>query len=300
MKSTYKLAGYIAIPIILLFILPFLNAIDETECVEAFVTDISPSSIKIGEEFTIGVQIETCDSKMPEFVSFELLNPPKDLTIKEPLIMNISNLYYGTSERFITYHMRIAENASPGTYVIKAKLSYGKENSFTIKDYNISFDVIGEKAEIGIASIKTSPVLPYEKDTVELTLRIENVGEGAAKSIKVYVGHPFQGNKQAFIGKLASDEDGPAIFTFITNNSGEFEFPVIVSYYDDFGENEFKSSINLTILEKKANIGGIILTILIICLMVSGVFYFFRVKRAKDRIIHQLLKGDHLREKEKK
>ncbi len=277
-----------------------VSALQENYCVESSITDIRPSSIGVGKEFTIGVQIENCGSKIPEFVSFELLNPPKDIIIKEPLVINISNLYYGNSERFITYHMRTNDDASPGTYVIKTRLSYGDSQFSIIKNNNITFEVIGEKAEISIASIKTSPILPYEKDTVELTLRVENVGKGAAKSIRVDAEHPFQGIKQTFVGKLAPEEDGPAIFTFIADKYGEFEFPVTISYYDDFGENKVSSNINLTILKKKTNVRRIILTILILGVIGWMIFYFFKIKKSKDKIIHQLLKGNNQNEKEKK
>jgi hypothetical protein len=285
---------------IILFILPFSNAVEDIQCVKVSVTDISPSSIGLGEEFTVGIQVESCGSKMPDFISFELLNPPKDIMIKEPLVINISKLYYGNSERFITYNMRTNDDAIPGTHVIKARLSYGETKYSFIKNYNITFEVIGEKAEISIASIKTNPVLPVEGDTVELTLRVENSGEGIAKSIKVFADHPFQGVKQSFIGTLESDEDGPAVFTFITNKSGEFEFPVTISFYDDFGEKEIKNNVSITVLKKKLNILWIILAVLIIAVFGWGIFYFFKMKKSKDRIIHQLLNGNRLKEKVKK
>ena len=299
MKNRCKQLIYFSL-FVILFILPFSNALKENQCVTAEITDISPSSIGIGEEFTIGVQIENCGSIMPEFVSFELINPPADITIKDSLIINISKLYYGNSERFILYHMRTNDNAIPGTHVIKTRLSYGQTQSFTTKNSNITFEVIGEKAEINIASIKSSPVLPVEGETVELTLRVENSGEGTAKSLKVFADHPFQGVKQAFIGTLESDEDGPAVFTFITETPGEFEFPVIISYYDDFGEKEFKTTINVNILKKKSNITNIIIAVIILAIIGWGIFYFFKVKKAKDRIIHQLLKGNNSKEKKKR
>ena len=276
-----------------LFILPISNALEYTQCVEYSITNINPSSINVGEEFTVGIQLENCGSINPKFVSFELINPPTDIMIKEPLITEISQLYYGNSERFITYHMRVADNAQPGTHVIKTRLSYGTRDSFIIKNGEISFEVIGKKAEINIASIKTNPVLPIEGDTVELTMRIENSGEGDAKSLKVFADHPFKGIKQSFIGTLGSGEDGPAIFTFITSELGEFEFPVTIFYYDDFGEKEIKTNINLTILEKNSNIGGIIFVLTVLILFIGCIFYFVRKSKSKDKIIHQLLKGNH-------
>jgi len=283
----------IFLAIAFLFLLTPVSALDEGYCVTAEVSDIAPSSIGIGEEFTVGIQIENCGNKIPEYVSFELLNPPTDLTIKEPLIINIPKLYYGNSERFITYHMRTNNDASPGTHIIKTRLFYGKAQDPIIRNYNITFEVIGDKAELGIASIKTDPVLPVEGETVELTLRIENTGDGTAKSVEVYVDHPFQGLKQSFIGALESDEDGPAVLTFIVDEVGEFEFPVTISYYDDFGDNEIKTNINLNVLKKKSNIGGIIFVILILAALGWGIYYFIKTKRSKDKIIHQLLQGEN-------
>lgn len=284
----------------LIFLSASFTTAAETYCVQASVTDINPSSIDLGEEFTVGIQIENCGSKIPDFVSFEILNPPEGITIKEPLVVAVPDLYYGNSERFLTYHLKVDDDATPGEYTIRTKLYYGEKDYSLIKDLNIVFTIIGEKAEIGIASIKTLPILPYKGDTVEMTLRIENVGKGDAKSIRVYVNHSFDGIKQTFIGKLASDEDGPAVFTFIADKYGEFEFPVTIFYYDDFGEKEFNSKIDMTILEKETNI-ELILFISITCFIILiGTIYFIRMKKAKDKIIHQLLKGNGLKKKGKK
>ena len=271
--------------VLFLFLIGFVNA---ASCVTAEVSDISPSSIEVGEEFTVGIQIENCDSDSPGTVYFELLNPPTDISIKEPLTIDIPELNYANSERFITYHMKVNEDASPGTYVIKTKLMYGE----AVRNYNITFEVIGDKAELGIASLKTNPVLPKEGETVELTMRIENTGDGTARSVEIYADHPFQGLKQSFIGALDSDEDGPAVLTFIVNEHGEFEFPINISYKDDFGDNEIKTNVNLNVLKKKSNIGTIILIILIIVIFGGGIYYFIKTKKAKDKTIHQLLQGE--------
>jgi len=283
----------IILAIIFLFLLTSVSALDKGYCVTAEISDISPSSIGIGKHFTIGIQIENCGNKMPEHVSFELINPPVDLEIKEPLVINISKLYYGNSERFIIYHVKTTEDAQAGTHVIKTRLSYGENELSIIKNYNITFEVIGDKAELSIASIKSNPVLPVKGETVELTLRIENTGDGTAKSVEVYVNHPFQGLKQSFIGALDSDEDGPVVLTFIVDELGEFEFPVTISYYDDFGDNEIKTNVSLNVLKKKANIGGIIFTILIIAIIGGGIYYFLKTKKSKDKIIQQLLQGEN-------
>jgi hypothetical protein len=287
MKKGFEKFGFFALLLIILFVFPSLEAeeMDNGMCAEASVTDISPTSIDIGEEFTVGVQIENCGEQMPEFISFELLQPPEDIEIKEPLVISISKLYYGNSERFIVYHMRAKDNASPGAHFIKTRLSYGSSGLTLSKNYNLTFDIIGSK-------VKTNPVLPEEGDTVELTIRVENSGTGTAKSVKVYTDHPFQGLKQSFIGTLESEEDGSAILTFVVDKKGEYTFPVTIFYNDDFGEGEVKTDVSISVLKKPSNIFGIAIMLIIFAAIGWGIFYFFRVKNSKDKIIHQLLKGE--------
>lgn len=270
-----------------------LCASEGVYCVVAEISDISPSSIGINEEFTVGIQIENCGDKAPEYISYELINPPIDIEIKEPLIINISNLYYGNSERFITYHMKTRTDAKPGKHVIKTRLSYGDAQFSLIKNDNITINVIGEEAKLNIASAKTEPVIPREGDTVELTLRIENFGDGDANSVKIETEHPFDGIKESFIGTLESNEDGPAVFVFVTNKAGEFEFPVNIYYEDDFGQHQTQSGLKIMVLKKKINWFNIILFVLVVAVIGAFVYYYFRTKEEKEKIVQQILKGNN-------
>ncbi len=275
-----------------LLILPSVLALNTGLCVTAEVSDISPSSIKIGDEFTIGIHVENCGTTLPQNVSFEILSLPEHLSVKEPLINEIPKIWYANSERFLVFHMKVDDEAESGTYVIKTRLSYGGGTMKMTKDDEISINVIGDKAELNIASLKTNPVLPIKGETVELTMRIENTGDGTAKSVEVYTDHPFQGLKQSFIGALESNEDGPVVLTFIANKRGEFEIPVTISYKDDFGENEIQTKINLTILRKKINWFLIVFLIAIISFAIWGFRNYAKLKRTKNKIIHQLLGGE--------
>lgn len=282
----------------LIFMLPIftVSALQEGICVTAEVSDISPTSIKIGEEFTVGILVDNCGDEIPKEVTFELIDVSPNIEVKESLKKDIGEMGYTNSNRFILYHMKVAEDASSGKYKFNYRLNYDYMQS----DGSFTITVIGEKAELSIASLKTKPVLPVEGETVELTLRIENTGDGTAKSVSVYANHSFQGLKQSFLGALDSDEDGPAVFTFIVDKAGEFEIPVTISYKDDFGDNEVKKIMNLSVLEKKSNVGAIIFAILMLAVLGIGIYYFIKTKKVKDKIIHQLLKGDNADEKNKK
>lgn len=269
-------------------------------CINSEIADISPSSIGIDEEFTVGIHIESCGTEIPKNIYFEILNPPSDIIINDPLKIDIPKLQYANSERFLTYHMKTAKNANPGKHVIRTRLVYGDDSSSTINYHDIEIDIIGEEAELSIASVKTDPILPFNGDSVELTIRIENYGEGTANSIKVNAEHNFQGSKEGFIGTLKGDEDGPVVFTFIVDKFGEFGIPIKISYEDDFGEHEIDSEIKLIILEKKINWLAIGIGVVFAVFLIWFIIHYFRTKKAKNKIIQELLKENNKKEKMKR
>jgi hypothetical protein len=367
------------------------------ECVIAQVQGITPSSVGIDDEFTLGINLEVCGGKVPEDVTFAIISIPPDIIVTEDLVTVIPELFYSTSERYIRYHMRTTPDAIPGPHVIKMKLTYGKEGITTTKYYDVEVIVIGENAKprissvktvpeyvyegdsvdlrvgienygeaiaksvvvtldhefkgikdatlgtldlngsqtalfkfkaskagefkipvfieyeddfgrqkyeseikltvldkkgsLNIASVKVNPVLPRIGDTVELTLRVENFGERSINAIRVYADHPFKGLKESFIGTLDPNEDGPAVITFIADRSGEYEFPITITYTDDFGEEQIKTKINLIILETDGGAGQAVVVLLILAVIAGLVYYNYKTMKSKDKIIKQLMKG---------
>lgn len=278
-----------------------LSAVEKSDyCVDAALSDLSPSSVKVGKNFTMGILIDNCGDKVSEEVIFEITEVSPFMIIKEPLVKSIGKMGYSNSDRFLLYRVEVSNDASPGDYLIRHKLSYGTKDLIFKKYGSILITVIGDEAELSIASLKTKPVLPKEGETVELTMRIENTGDGTAKSVEVYIDHTFQGLKQSFIGALDSDEDGPAVFTFIADRSGEFEFPLVINYHDDFGDHEIKTNVDMTVLENTSNLQVIIGAAIAGVIIISLIFYFIKTKKSKDKIIQQLLKGNHSEEKHKR
>lgn len=287
--------------LLFIFIIVVSNSysLEQGTCLNLEVTSINPGSVEVNQEFTLGVHVESCGEKIPENISLEILNIPQEIKVKEKEILEIPRMYYSNSERFIIYHMRTTDNVQPGKNLIKLRLKYYEGETLFEKDYEIEINVIAEEAKINIASVKTDPVLPYENDKIELTLRIENFGDGSANSIKVYADHKFEGTKESFLGTLSPKEDGPIIFTFISKESGEFNIPITISYNDDFGEKEIKKEVSIVILKKESNYNQIIFFSVLFLLIIMGLIYFFKMKKSKEKIIHQLLKGENLKEQKK-
>ncbi|MBP2029490.1 hypothetical protein J2755_000410 [Methanohalophilus levihalophilus] len=223
-------------------------------CVKAEIKELSPSSVGIDEEFTLAIDLESCGTKAPEGITFEIISIPSDIVVIEDLVTTIDEFSYPTSERHLVYHMRTTPDANPGPHIIKMKLTYDNKELETTKYYEVDVRVTGEDAEPRVSSITTSPEYIYEGDTVDLTLGIENYGEAIAKSVSVRVDHDFEGIKNSTIGTLGLNGSQTALFKFKANASGEFRIPVTIEYEDDFGKQSDEHNITITVLDKKGSL----------------------------------------------
>ncbi len=367
------------------------------ECLRAVVEDISPSSVGINKEFTVGIGLENCGTQIPENITFEIISIPPDIIVTESLVAHFPRFVYSNSERQLRYHMRTTPDAKPGPHIIKMRLTYGNKDvrrtayyevevivigehaeprisSVTTKpeyiyegdtvdlrlgienfgkaiaksvdvsldhgfkgiknttlgtlglnssqtalfkfkanrsgtfeipviinyeddygiqkdNYSIMINVLEKKGSLNLASVKVDPVLPNTGDTVELTMRIENSGERTINSIRVYADHPFKGLKESFIGTLDTNEDGPAVITFVADKAGEYQIPVTITYIDDFGEEQTETQINLIVMKKDSGAGTALLIFLILAIIGGLIYYNYRTIRSKDAVIRQLMEG---------
>lgn len=178
-----------------------------------------------------------------------------------------------------------------GTFDIPVIIDYEDDYGIQKDEYDIKITVLDRKGSLNLASVKVNPVLPQTDDTVELTMRIENSGDRTINSIRVYADHPFQGLKESFIGTLDPDEDGPAVFTFVADQSGEFEIPVTITYIDDFGEEQVETKVNVIIMKQDDGAGTIIIVLLLLAVIGGLAYNNYRTKKSKDAIIKQLMEG---------
>ncbi len=179
-----------------------------------------------------------------------------------------------------------------GEYKIPVIIEYEDDFGKQKDEYEIKITVLDKKGILNIASVKIDPVLPYMGDTVELTMRVENFGDRTINSIRVYADHPFKGLKESFIGTLDPNEDGPAVVTFIADQAGEYEFPITITYSDDFGEEQINTKVNIIVLETDSGPEHTALILLVLIVIGGLIFYNYRTKKAKDKIIKQLMKGN--------
>lgn len=224
------------------------------ECLRAVVEDISPSSVGINKEFTVGIGLENCGTQIPENITFEIISIPPDIIVTESLVAHFPRFVYSNSERQLRYHMRTTPDAKPGPHIIKMRLTYGNKDVRRTAYYEVEVIVIGEHAEPRISSVTTKPEYIYEGDTVDLRLGIENFGKAIAKSVDVSLDHGFKGIKNTTLGTLGLNSSQTALFKLKANRSGTFEIPVIINYEDDYGIQKDNYSIMINVLEKKGSL----------------------------------------------
>ena len=127
------------------------------------------------------------------------------------------------------------------------------------------------KAELGFVSVDTNPPRLTENTPFDLTIRIENTGTGEAKQVSAKVDLPAEGTKEAFIGKIKSGNDAPAIFLLEGLKGGNYPYTLDITYMDDMGVHTLTRQMNMRV--PPADNSGTIITLLIILVILGVVGY---------------------------
>jgi LPXTG-motif cell wall-anchored protein len=245
-------------------------------------SSLSPDVISPGDEFIFKTKVAsvgTGNSKNIR-VSLVLDNLPEIIPL-EGSSRFIQKLDAGEFQ-IVSFKLKVSKDANPTSYNIPVKLTGidDAENISISQTETIGFDVSG-KSKLSIASIKTDPLIGKVNEAMTLTIRIENTGDGDAKSVKASITDlPFSGVKQAFLGEIESDDDSPAVFTVIPDKGGEFSYILSIAYEDDFGKHTVTEELNLVVETNGNGTSGFII-ILVVVLAGLGSYYFFKRKRDK-------------------
>lgn len=178
----------------------------------------------------------------------------------------------------LSYRIQVKDKAEISSYSIPIKMDYKDENGRNMSSQSfVGVRVLG-RAELAIANIKTEPQNPEKDDIITVTMRIENSGNGDAKSVKVSLNMPFEGTKTAFLGKIKPNDDAPAVFSVFVNQSGDIPYSAAIESEDDLGKHGTTEALNLNV--RSANKSNFVSPVSVI-VMLSGacVYYLYRRKK---------------------
>lgn len=181
----------------------------------------------------------------------------------------------------LDFRLLVKDKTVISSYSIPIKMNYKDESGKNQSSRSfVGVNILGN-AELSIGNIKTEPQNPVKGDPVTMTLRIENSGNGDARSAKVSLNIPFEGSKTAFLGKIEPDDDAPGVFTFNAARSGDILYAATIEFEDDLGKHTVKEELSLNVSD--TNKSGIIIPVILVILVAGTfVFYFSRRKNKKQ------------------
>lgn len=224
-----------------------------TTLIEIADVTMDKKEIKPGDNFRINVSLRNAGGNEIKWVKIAL-NPQNAQIIplssaSEKVFNDMpSNIIYSASFDFTT-----DKGMSPKNYPVTVSLNYQDENGRIFNETkNIGVKVI-DNSNLDIASITVDPQRIYAGENAVLTIRMENNGQGDAKSVKAEIDIPLKGEKTAFLGTIKPDEDAPAVYVLKTENSGEINYTLKITYKDDRGEHIKEQPLTLVVYPRNTN-----------------------------------------------
>jgi hypothetical protein len=261
---------------------PFPVRVNERTAIKEASLEVGkdiPEDIRSGDDFTLSLKLTNRGETAAHDIFVEIGKVPS-IYFNDP-----GNYYIERLEPEESYEIKLnfksSENTPIGMITIPINITYKGLSDEEKKQSEIAgIEVIGI-AELSISNIKTDPLNIKQGKDFTLLVRIENAGDGDAKSVKATITDlPFSGVKEAFLGKIEPDDDSPAVFTLIPGASGSFEYPLQISYKDDSGNHTITEKLNLVVGGNENN-GILNVTIIFILIAFAGIGFYFHSKKKK-------------------
>jgi hypothetical protein len=237
------------------------------------VTKVMPSYIQPGSDFDITLILTNKGESNAAGITVIMNLTDSTISSKGPSRFYINQLVPNESSE-VTLSLTSGKSSSTGMYYVPVVITYiGAAGAKT------QTEVIGIKgiADMSIKSISHTPIKIGEGDSITLTIRVENVGAGNAKSTKASINIPFDGERSAFLGKIEPDEDAPAVFTLRAGGAGSYKYNISLEYEDDFGTHTVNKSAELVVFS--SGISPLVPIAVIVIALLLFVIYRMRKKK---------------------
>lgn len=244
--------------------------VEGTPAIALMNSTFSQSGISPGDNFFLYTTVASVGSGNAKNIRISLqIDDVSSLVAVKDNSAFIHTLDSGEEEQ-IAFELSLGKEAEITSYNIPIIITAvdDTESQNINSEETIGFDAKG-RAKLDIANIKNDPTLPEKGNDLTQTIRIENVGKGEARSVKVTLaGLDMFGTREAFIGKLDANDDAPATFSFIPRKAGDLEYTALIEYEDDFGN--YSTEHDLTMSVKGTSPYRVLLLIIVILLMIAG------------------------------
>lgn len=232
---------------------------------------IEPETISPGDNFNLNFSVSNNGTGIASAIRTASLIETLPFISRGTNTRLIEKLSPASSKK-LEYSFLAKDNAEPGSYSVPVRLDYQSEDGRNFSSRELVGVNVLSKSRLNIAGINTDPNRIETGSYVTLTIRIENAGNGDAKSAKADIDLPFTGTKTAFLGKIEPDNDAPAIFNLRADDAGNYRYNLTVRYEDDLGTHELNEELNLVVYP----VGSIpVLAVILFVIAAAGVYWFF-------------------------
>ena len=236
----------------------------------------TPDAVKPGEQAAIRLSLINSGESGAERIIVRIGNASTSITPKDAELYHIRSIPAGQSEP-IDITLITDRKAETGIATVPVTIQYYTiDGTQHTEDAAINLMIKG-LAEIGIASIETSPERIVSGEPFNLIIRVENAGTGDAKSTSARIDLPISGTREAFLGKIKPGNDAPALFRLGGASAGEHPYTVTIAYNDEWGNHT--ATVPLSLSVAPADYSGLMIGLFILALLAGGAWWLFVKKK---------------------
>jgi len=227
-------------------------------------------SVNPGDEIPVTLTVSNAGQTLADDVVLKIENVSATVAPKNADLYHLGAITAG-GQRTVDLALLSDKETNPGLVRIPVRISYVSIDG-TQQTQETGIDVIMKgKAELGFVSVDTNPPRLTENTPFDLMVRIENTGSGEAKQVSARVDLPAEGTREAFIGKIKSGNDAPAIFLLEGLKGGNYPYNLTITYTDDMGVHSLNRQMNMRV--PPADISGTIILVLAILVILGIIGY---------------------------
>jgi hypothetical protein len=223
----------------------------------SLIGDVNP-----GDEAPVNLTVTNTGQILTDDVTLCISNVSGTIAPMTSDLYNLGTIGPG-EQKAVSLVLLTDKSANPGLVRVPVTISYTTiDGTPATQAAGIDMMLKGS-AELGFVSVDTDPLRVTENTPFDLTVRIENTGTGDAKQVSAKVDLPAEGTKEAFIGKITTGNDAPALFLLEGMKGGNYPYNLTISYTDDMGPHTLVRQMNLRV-PPADNSGNIIFGIIVL------------------------------------
>jgi hypothetical protein len=227
-------------------------------------------SVNPGDEIPVIMTISNAGQLLADDVTLRITNVSGSIAPKTTDLYHLGSLNPG-EQKIVNLILLSDKHVLTGLVQVPVTINYNALDGTPVSQVTGIDLMMKGKAELGFVSVDTNPPRLTEGTPFDLTIRIENTGSGEAKQVSATLDLPAEGTKEAFIGKIKSGNDAPAIFLLEGLKGGNYSYNLTITYTDDTGIHTFTKPMNMRV--PPADRSGTIILVLAILVILGVIGY---------------------------